>query len=98
MRLIACDCLQCLSRVAHLFTPLPLKLASSHPSPSKLASLGIRIGSSDDVRRWLPAAMLHSGAYLLLLEALHRTSVTNVIVWRQLMPIFTMVVEQVRGM
>jgi drug/metabolite transporter (DMT)-like permease len=42
--------------------------------------------------------MLHSGAYLLLLEALHRTSVTNVIVWRQLTPMFTMVVEQVRGM
>ena len=42
----------------------------------------------------MPAAMLHSGTTLLLLHALSHTSVTDVVVWRQLSPLPSMVVER----
>ena len=39
--------------------------------------VGVRIGSRADLWRWMPAALLHSGSYLLLLHALRQTSVTG---------------------
>ena len=42
----------------------------------------------------MPAAILHSGTALLLLHALSHSSVSNVIVWRQLAPLPSMIVER----
>ena len=55
--------------------------------------VGIKIGSSADVWRWMPAAVLYAGSHLFLVMALRDVTVTALVVWRQLAPIPTMVVE-----
>eukprot|EP00325_Prymnesiales_sp_UTEX-LB-985_P004336 CAMPEP_0174711520 /NCGR_PEP_ID=MMETSP1094-20130205/12804_1 /TAXON_ID=156173 /ORGANISM="Chrysochromulina brevifilum, Strain UTEX LB 985" /LENGTH=867 /DNA_ID=CAMNT_0015910467 /DNA_START=62 /DNA_END=2665 /DNA_ORIENTATION=- len=54
---------------------------------------GIRVGSRADLWKWMPAAVLNAATTLLLLEALSRSSLTNVLVWRQLTPLPTMLAE-----
>ena len=56
--------------------------------------VGIKIGSRQDVWRWMPASVLYAGAHLFLIMALRDVTVTALVVWRQLAPIPTMIVER----
>jgi len=55
--------------------------------------VGIKIGTRQDVWRWMPAAVLYAGAHLFLVMALRDVTVTALIIWRQLAPLPTMIVE-----
>jgi len=54
---------------------------------------GIMVGSRADLWKWMPAAMLHAATNVLLLHALNKSTVTAVVVWRQLTPLPTMMAE-----
>ena len=56
--------------------------------------VGIKIGSNRDVLRWLRASCLYAGTSVFLILALRQSTVTSVIVWRQMAPMPTMIAEK----
>ena len=56
--------------------------------------VGIRVGSMRDVQRWIRASCLYAGTTLFLILALKDSTVSALVVWRQIAPLPTMIAER----
>lgn len=56
--------------------------------------VGIKVGSTRDVQRWAKASCLYAGTTLFLILALKDSTVTALVVWRQIAPLPTMMAER----
>ena len=56
--------------------------------------VGIKVGSTRDVQRWVKASCLYAGTTVFLILALKDSTVTALVVWRQIAPIPTMIAER----